>query len=363
MNVRTAFLFAFTLMLAGCGVQAAPGGEPEVHMATLSGEPPIIIAHRGASGERPEHTLASYTLAIEQGADFIEPDLVLTKDGVLVARHENEISETTDVADRAEFAGRKTVKTIDGQRLEGWFTEDFTLAELKTLRAKERLPQLRAANAAYDGQFEIPTFEEILQLLQRQEKQRGKRIGVYPETKHPSYFKALGLSHDEPMLKLLEQYGYAGKADPVFIQSFEVGNLIALHSKTDIRLVQLVASEAGPPDIDGQTYAAMITAAGLKEIATYADGLGPSKDMVIGRNLLGQMEEPSGLVEAAHKAGLVVHPWTFRRENYFLPADFKCGIDPREPGDLQGEIRAYMAAGVDGLFSDNPGIAVTAIER
>ena len=363
MNLRVAFSSILFLLLAGCGVQAEANGESKMRVATLSGDPPVIIAHRGASGERPEHTLASYELAIEQGADFIEPDLVLTRDGVLVARHENEISETTDVADRPEFAGRKTIKTIDGERHEGWFTEDFTLAELKTLRAKERLPQLRAANAAYDGRFEIPTFEEILQLLQAHQGQGGKRVGVYPETKHPSYFKALGLSHDEPMLKLLEQYGYAGKADPVFIQSFEVGNLVALKSKTDIRLVQLVASEAGPPDIDGQTYAAMITADGLKKIASYADGIGPSKDLVIGRNAIGQLGTPTGLVAAAHKAGLVVHPWTFRRENYFLPTDFKSGIDPRAAGDLAGEVRAFVAAGVDGLFSDNPGDAAAAIER
>ena len=334
-----------------------------MHWTTFSGEPPIIIAHRGASGERPEHTLAAYALAIEQGADFIEPDLVLTRDGILVARHENEISETTDVAAKPEFADRKTVKTIDGARHEGWFTEDFTLAELKTLRAKERLPQLRAANAAYDGQFEIPTFEEILQLLQRQEQQSGKRIGVYPETKHPSYFKALGLDHDAPLLTLLGQYGYAGEDDPVFIQSFEVGNLKALHNKTEIRLVQLVAGEGGPPDDRGLAYAAMLTANGLAAIASYADGLGPSKDLVIGRNLLGQLGAPTGLVEAAHKVGLVVHPWTFRRENYFLPTDFKSGIDPREPGDLAGEIRAFVAAGVDGLFSDNPAQSVAAIPR
>ncbi|WP_415179297.1 glycerophosphodiester phosphodiesterase [Parasphingorhabdus sp.] len=332
-----------------------------MQVTTLSGGPPIIIAHRGASGERPEHTLASYQLAIEQGADFIEPDLVLTGDGILVARHENEISETTDVADRPEFAARKATKMIDGESHEGWFTEDFTLAELKTLRARERLPELRAANAAYDGQFEIPTFEEILQLLQQQEQQSGRRIGVYPETKHPSYFKALGLDHDEPMLKLLNQYGYSGKDDPVFIQSFEVGNLKGLHKKTEIRLVQLVAGEGGPPDDQGLTYAAMLTTDGLAAIAGYADGLGPSKDLVIGRNLLGQLGAPSGLVEAAHKVGLLVHPWTFRRENYFLPTDFKSGIDPREPGDLEGEVRAFVAAGVDGLFSDNPDLAAAAI--
>jgi len=349
--------------LAGCGVQTGSGGGTDMHVETLRGEAPIIIAHRGASGERPEHTLAAYRLAIEQGADFIEPDLVLTSDGILVARHENEISETTDVADRPEFADRRTVRMIDGARHEGWFTEDFTLAELKTLRAKERLPELRAANSAYDGRFDIPTFEEILQLLQQHEKQSGKRVGVYPETKHPSYFASIGLAHEAPLLALLGEYGWDGAAVPVFIQSFEVGNLIALSRKTDIRLVQLVASEGGPPDAKDVTYASMLTPAGLRKIASYADGIGPSKDLVIGRNAIGQLGEPTGLVAAAHRAGLLVHPWTFRRENYFLPTDFKSGIDPREPGDLSGEMRAFVAAGVDGLFSDNPEQAATATKR
>lgn len=362
MRVRPVLLMLFALALAGCGAGTEQAGDANMNIATLSGEPPIIIAHRGASGERPEHTLAAYQLAIEQGADFIEPDLVLTSDGILVARHENDISDTTDVADRPEFADRKTIKTIDGTEHDGWFTEDFTLTELKTLRAKERLPDLRAANMQYDGRFEIPTFEEVLQLLEAHGAKSGKRIGVYPETKHPGYFNAVGLGHDEPMLKLLKQYGYDGKDDPVFIQSFEVGNLKALARKTDVRLVQLMASEGGPPDMAGQSYASMVTAAGLKDVATYAVGIGPSKDMVIGRNAIGQLGEPTGLVEAAHKAGLMVHPWTFRRENYFLPTDFKSGIDPREPGDLKGEIRAFLATGIDGLFSDNPAQAVSAAE-
>ena len=358
--MRARFALLFALVLAGCGVQA---GEATMNAATLTGEAPVIIAHRGASGERPEHTLAAYQLAIDQGADFIEPDLVLTRDGVLVARHENEISETTDVADKPEFADRKTVKMIDGERHEGWFTEGFTVAELKTLRARERLPELREANSRYDGQFEIPTFEEILQLLNAHAAKSGERVGVYPETKHPSYFNALGLSHDEPLLRLLRQYGYSGKDDPIFIQSFEVGNLQVLAAKTDVRLVQLVAGEGGPPDRRGLTYASMLTPDGLSEIASYAAGLGPPKDLVIGRNILGQLDQPTGLVEAAHRAGLVVHPWTFRAENYFLPTNFKSGIDPRDPGDLAGELRAFVAAGVDGLFSDNPAQAVTAIKR
>ena len=322
----------------------------------------IVIAHRGASGERPEHTLGSYSLAIAQGADYIEPDLVLTKDGVLVARHENEISETTDVADKAEFADRKTSKTIDGQKMTGWFTEDFTLAELKTLRAKERLPQLRNANMVYDGQFEIPTFDEILALAKAQSAVTGKTIGIYPETKHPSYFTAIGLPHEAPLLAALTKYGHVEKSAPVFIQSFEVENLKALRSKTKLRLIQLMAETGSPPDRSDLTYAQMASAEGLKIVATYADGIGPNKAMVIPRTLLGNLGDPTTLVADAHKVGLAVHPWTFRRENYFLPLAQKSGVDPRGVGDLNAEIKAYLATGVDGIFSDNVTEAVAARE-
>ncbi len=322
--------------------------------------PVLVIAHRGASGERPEHTLGSYTLAIEQGADFIEPDLVLTKDGILVARHENEISETTDVAARPEFAGRKTSKTIDGQTMTGWFTEDFTLAELKTLRAKERLPQLRKANMAFDGQFEIPTFEEILDLAKAQSAKTGRTIGIYPETKHPSYFASIGLPHEAPLLALLERYGHVDKAAPVFIQSFEVENLKALRTKTKVRLIQLMDENGSPPDRPDLNYPAMATADGLKAVAAYADGVGPNKALVIPRTLLGNLGEPTTLVRDAHEAGLAVHPWTFRRENYFLPLSAKSGVDPRAVGDVVSEIRAYLATGIDGFFSDNVAEAVAA---
>jgi len=322
----------------------------------------IVIAHRGASGERPEHTLGSYSLAIAQGADYIEPDLVLTKDGVLVARHENEISETTDVADKAEFADRKTSKTIDGQKMTGWFTEDFTLAELKTLRAKERLPQLRSANMAFDGQFEIPTFDEILALAKAQSAVTGRTIGIYPETKHPSYFTAIGLPHEAPLLAALTQYGHVEKTAPVFIQSFEVENLKALRPKTKLRLIQLMAETGSPPDRSDLTYAQMVSAEGLKIVATYADGIGPNKAMVIPRTLLGNLGNPTTLVADAHKVGLAVHPWTFRRENYFLPLAQKSGVDPRGVGDLNAEIKAYLATGIDGIFSDNVTEAVAARE-
>jgi glycerophosphoryl diester phosphodiesterase len=320
----------------------------------------IIIAHRGASGERPEHTIAAYTLAIEQGADFIEPDLVLTKDGVLVARHENEISETTDVSAKPEFAKRKSTKMIDGQKMTGWFTEDFTLAELKSLRVKERLPQLRKANMAYDGQFAVPTFEEILELAKLQSARTGRNIGIYPETKHPSYFTSIGLPHEAPLLALLTRYGFTEKTAPVFIQSFEVGNLQSLRSKTKLRLIQLMDDKGSPADRSDLTYPAMATAGGLEAVAAYADGIGPNKALVIPRNMFGNLGQPTSLVADAHKLDLAVHPWTFRRENYFLPLGAKSGIKPAAFGDLESEIRAFLVAGVDGIFTDNPAQAIAA---
>jgi glycerophosphoryl diester phosphodiesterase len=349
-------------LISAALVSACSISESHAMQKPLDG-PVIVIAHRGASGERPEHTIASYALAIEQGADFIEPDLVLTKDGILVARHENEISETTDVASKAEFADRKTTKTIDGQPMTGWFTEDFTLAELKTLRAKERLPQLRQANMAYDGQFEVPTFEEILELAKAKSNDTGRIIGVYPETKHPSYFASIGLPHEAPLLALLHAYGHVEKSSPVFIQSFEVENLKALRGKTKLRLIQLMDEKGSPADRSDLSYPAMATPEGLKAVATYADGIGPNKALVIPRTLLGNLGTPTSLVSDAHSAGLAVHPWTFRRENYFLPSSAKSGLDPRDPGDIASEIRAFLAAGVDGVFSDNPAQAVTAISR
>ncbi len=323
----------------------------------------IVIAHRGASGERPEHTIASYMRAIEQGADFIEPDLVLTKDGVLVARHENAISGTTDVAAHPAFASRKTTKVIDGHSITGWFTEDFTFAELRTLRARERLPELRPANTAFDGQFQIPTFDEIIALAKRESKARGRVIGVYPETKHPSYFASIGLPHEAVLLAALKRAGWTTRAAPVFIQSFEVGNLKALAKKTKVRLIQLLDAEGGPADDKAVTYAAMVTPAGLSAIAAYAQGIGPNKAMIIPRTADGKLGTPTALVSDAHKAGLALHPWTFRAENFFLPNDLKNGSDPKVHGDVQAEIHAFLAAGVDGMFSDFPGEAVAARDK
>jgi glycerophosphoryl diester phosphodiesterase len=351
---RFAALLALMLS-AGCAA------EPVTAQATLDGQPPIIIAHRGASGERPEHTIAGYKLAIELGADYIEPDLVLTKDGVLVARHENEISETTDVADHSELVGRKATKTIDGQKVTGWFTEDFTLAELKTLRARERLPQLRSTE--YDGKFEIPTFEEILTFLAETNKGRKVPVGVYPETKHPSYFVSIGLPHEAPLLAMLGRFGYRGRSAPVFIQSFEVGNLKALRKASDLPLIQLMDGEGGPADTPGTSYAAMTSPAGLRAIAAYADGIGPYKEMIIPRGALGTLGDPTTLVRDAHAAGLKVHPWTFRRENYFLPLGDKGGLNPAGHGDLAAEIDAYLKTGIDGLFSDNPREAVATVKK
>ena len=350
------------LLAAGLAMLASACDEGKMpNQPTLTGASPIIIAHRGASGERPEHTLAGYRLAIDVGADYIEPDLVLTKDGVLVARHENEISETTDVAEHPKFAARKATKTIDGREVTGWFTEDFTLAELKTLRARERLPKLRSTE--YDGQFESPTFEEILALLAEVNKGRKTPVGVYPETKHPSYFVSIGLPHEAPLLAMLDSFGYRGRAAPVFIQSFEVGNLMDLRAESDLPLIQLIDAAGGPADRPGTSYAAMTSPAGLKMVAAYADGIGPNKAMVIPRGALGRLGKPTDLVRDAHAAGLKVHPWTFRRENYFLPLGDKGGINPAGHGDLAAEIRAYLDTGIDGLFSDNPREAVAAVRK
>lgn len=338
----------------------------------LSSPNPIIIAHRGASGYRPEHTLSAYELAIDMGADYIEPDLVMTKDKVLVARHENEISGTTDVGAHPEFAKRRTRKQIDGVAVSGWFTEDFTLAELKTLRARERIPELRPANTRYDGQFTIPTLEEIIALVKHKETTLHRRIGLYPETKHPSYFRGIGLAEEEPLLAILHQHGYREADAPVFIQSFEVGNLQHLRGLTRLQLIQLIEAEGSPYDFvqsgDTRTYADLIKPTGLAGIARYAQGIGPDKRLIIASDPQGKLLAPSPLIKNAHAAGLQVHPWTLRSENLFLPLDYRRGrdSDPAYPalhGDAEKEYQLLFSLGVDGLFSDFSDTAIRARQQ
>jgi glycerophosphoryl diester phosphodiesterase len=335
--------------------------------------PPIVIGHRGASGYAPEHTLASYFLAMLYGADYVEPDLVMTRDGVLVARHENEIGGTTDVAAHPQFAARRTTRNIDGNAVEGWFTEDFTLAELKQLRARERIPQLRPANTRFDGQFEIPTLEEIILLVQGVEAQRAvrarqlgattpKRIGIYPETKHPSYFASCHLAMEQPLIDTLARYGYQGRDAPIWLQSFEVGKLRALSHMTQLGRVQLIEAEGAPYDLraagDARDYGQLISARGLGEIAAYAQAIGPHKSLIMPRDAREQLCAPTTLVSDAHAQGLAVHAWTFRAENVFLPQPLRSAGAPYERGDLESELLAFLRCGIDGFFTDQPDVGV-----
>lgn len=336
------------LLLAACARSAA---RP-VATSAVAESRPLIIAHRGASGYRPEHTLASYGVAIEMGADFVEPDVVMTRDHVLVARHENEIGGTTDVA--AKFPDRRRTKVIDGDTISGWFTEDFTLAELKSLRAKERLPQ---RSHAYDGQFEVPTLDEVLAFVRARERETGRTIGVYPETKHPTYFRAIGLPLEDSLLAVLARHGFRGKSDAVFIQSFEVGNLQALRARTTIRLVQLINHDGVPPDIAAaggtRRVREMIQPAGLREIARYADAIGAHKWLVLPREAAGDTSRVTSLVRDAHAAGLRVHVWTMRSDTPDLAPGFR--------GDARAEWRAFRDVGVDGMFGDFPDVGVLAL--
>ncbi len=316
----------------------------------------LIIAHRGASGERPEHTLAAYERAIDQGADYIEPDLVVTRDGVLIARHENEIGETTDVAAHPRFADRRRSKTIDGTLVTGWFAEDFTLEEVRTLRARERLPQLRPGNARFDGLYPVPTFAEIIALVKAREAETGRRIGIYPELKHPTFLlQEAGIDTVDLLVLELRRAGYARAEDPVFIQNFEVAPLRRLARLTDLRLVQLVAAQGGPADEPGMLYADMVTPAGLAEIARYAAAIGPDLRLVL--------DESGGatpLIADAHRAGLQVHGWTLRKENAFLPARLRSAGGEGATGDFAGFWRLLAASGMDAVFTDDPALAVSA---
>lgn len=337
-----------------CARRAVVGiGMAIMAFVTLqSASRPLILAHRGASGHRPEHTREGYTLAVEMGADFIEPDLVSTKDGVLVARHENEIGATTDVADR--FPDRRRTKVVDGQSVTGWFIEDFTLAEVKLLRARERLP---FRSHAFDGQFEIPTFDEVVTLAQELSKRVGRPVGIYPETKHPSYFEGLGLPLEPALVATLDQHGWNRADAPVFIQSFEVANLRALRARTPVRLIQLLDERGGPWDRrDAETYRTvqqLISDAGLREIASYAHGIGANRRLVLPAATDGSILPATDLVRRAHAAGLLVHVWTLRSEPVFLPPTFA--------GHPEREYLAFRDLGVDAIFTDFPDVAARAL--
>ncbi|WP_328482977.1 glycerophosphodiester phosphodiesterase [Streptomyces sp. NBC_00377] len=339
----------------------ARAAEPSRSGKGLQGLPvPTIIGHRGASGYRPEHTFGSYELALDLGADIVEAgDLVPTRDGHLVCRHEPEIGGTTDVADHPEFAGRRTTKVLDGVSTTGWFTEDFTLAELKTLRAVERIPANRPHNTLYNGRWEIPTFEEVLKWQDEQTRKRGKQVWIYPETKHPTYFRRLGLGLEERVAKLLHKHGKDRKNSPVIVQSFEPSSIQRLNKLVDNPLVVLLSGATSRPwDFveagDPRTVADLVTRAGLREIAGYAQGIGPTLDLVIPKDAAGNLTTPTTLVKDAHAVGLILHPYTMRNENPFLPTGFRKGTDADAYGDSFGAFRTYFATGIDGVFTDNP---------
>ncbi|QRK13846.1 glycerophosphodiester phosphodiesterase [Archangium violaceum] len=361
------FAAACALALTGCPDDG--GGNPPP-AATRA----LVVGHRGASALRPEHTLEAYRKAVEDGADIIEPDLVSTKDGHLVARHENEISGTTNVASVEEFAGRKTTKTIDGVQLTGWFTEDFTLEELKRLRARERIPQFRPANTQYNDQFEVPTLAEVIALAKELSAETGRTIHLYPETKHPTYFQEIGLAMEDRLIAELKKDEFTASTATVYIQSFEVANLKEMHAKIGTsqpnwKLVQLMdEGTAKPYDFvkagDPRTYSDLMTEAGMKEIATYANGVGPYKLSIINVDDAGNFQQPSALVRNAHAAKLVVFPYTFRPENNFLPAPLKATgeASTRSESGAIKEIHAYLAAGIDGFFTDDPAVGRQAVD-
>jgi glycerophosphoryl diester phosphodiesterase len=337
-------ILAFLLICAGSSAAASPL---------------LVIAHRGASGERPEHTLAAYERAIDAGADFIEPDLVVTKDLVLIARHETELSDTTDVAQRSEFADRKRTKDVEGRMVTGWFAEDFTLAEIRTLRARERLPALRPANVRFDGLYQVPTFEEIVALAKAKEAERGRAVGLYPELKHPTMLmEQAGIDTVDLLASALRKAALDKAKDRVFVQVFEVAPLQRLNRLVDVPLILLISSEGGPYDEKALRWADMMTPAGLAEIAKYADGIGPYMGHVLAAD-----GTPTRLVADAHAAGLKVHPWTLRKENFFMVPALKNAGQPSAPGKLAEAVALLERAGADGVFTDDPALVVPALRR
>ena len=356
-----------TLLLLAAFALAAP-----VMIATAAALPHrddnaahvTIYGHRGAAGYRPEHTFGSYRLAARMGADYIEPDLVSTKDHVLVARHEPAIGATTDVADHPEFADRRTTKVIDGVTFaDDWFTEDFTLAELKTLRAKERLPDLRQRNTIYNGRYTVPTFQEVIDLRDELSRELHRKIGIVPELKHSTYFRSIGLPLEEPFVATLRANHIDNAGAKVTVQSFEVGNLKVLdHELPGVPLVQLFdAKTLKPGDVlaagGSTTYGDMATPAGLRDVAKYADVASPSKDYIVPRDAAGASLPPTTFVGDAHAAGLDVVAYTFRAENNFLPLELHSSANPAGYGNLFAELKQFFDLGVDGVFTDNADIA------
>lgn len=358
-------VIVFTVFAGWLGLVS---GSPDAPEQSISINPdscyPLVIAHRGASGYVPEHTLAAYALAITLGADYVEPDLVMTSDGHLVARHENELSLSTDISEHPEFANRFRTQTVNGKVTSGWFSEDFTLAELKTLRTKEVIAVIRPGNARLDGAVEIPTLQEILDLVKSLQFSQGRIIGIYPEIKHGSHFKSIGLAMEKPLVNILHLNGYRKSFSPVYIQSFEVSNLKELKNLTNLRLLQLFGDSGSQPfdQVElgtGLTYGEMATPQGLKEVASYAAAVGPEKSYIIPRDASNTLGTPTNFVENAHSVGLKVHPYTFRAENIFLPAEFQSGNGSLTAiGNLNEEIKAFLYAGIDGLFTDQPDVPV-----
>jgi glycerophosphoryl diester phosphodiesterase len=326
---------------------------------------PVIIGHRGAPGYRPEHTLASYELAYRMGVDWVDVDLVPTKDGRLVARHEPEIGGTTDVAKHPEFANRKKTVVLDGVSTTGWFTQDFTLAELKTLRAVERIPQNRPHNTLYNGRYQIASYQEVLDLTKRLGRVLHRTLGTYPEVKHSTFFQSIGNPTEPKLVAILKRNGLDRPDAPAIIQSFEVSNLIALHKQVRTPLLQLTSATGAPADFvangDKRTYKDLVTPQGLRDIAKYAKYLGPEKGQIIPLDAAGNLTQPTALVADAHKAGLKVQPYTFRNENPFLPANLRSSAEPDAYGDVFTEEAAFFKAGVDGFFADQPDTALESL--
>ncbi|MFY7864304.1 glycerophosphodiester phosphodiesterase family protein [Roseateles sp.] len=399
--MRSAFRFSTLSVAVGLALSAAGLAQAQTNVLgsgqqvlpakawnTLTGNAPIVIGHRGASGYRPEHTLAAYELAIAQGANYIEPDLVMTKDGELIARHEpmlarvdlnadgsikmvngapvlHRTDSSTNVWQLNQYASRLTVKTVDGQKVGGWFAEDFTAAEIRSdIRAQERLRDLRTGNNAYNDKLVIPTLQEVIDLAKAKSLETGRTIGIYPETKHPTYFKnftdANGVKRMEDKLVEVLHANYGNDRNaPVFIQSFEVHNLAYINGKTDIKIAQLL-NGSGKPFDDARSYAELASAAGLDFIKGYADGVGANTNLMI-TLVGGKLGSPTQLIANAHQRGLAVHGWTFRAENAFLPNEFDSSADPAAQGDMAGQIKAFVDLGMDGFFTDHPDLGVAAV--